>query len=328
MLIDQTLDTEVQRLDPEKVKAMIAAYKLARGDEPNADIEPTSDQLAALAQLLASDTVPYADFAIWGPHGRRLLAKLMYVAFVHAPDGSWQRRELPGPPDFDHWWASWRVLRTAFLLLGADIRALNARYGQAAWFLVYTADVRMRSEQLERVRRTCEQDSSRAEALGLPPTFSKTRPWNDVFRACLLDKSWWDENVRDAALLYLARVRSAEAAADDGTTQPNLSSPAVSAPKSAPKPQRQAPREESDSPAKRRDRDLSVLVDGLYVKNRRGLELCVGFNQGTCHGRSCAKGAAHQCSKCLQEHPLVACSGKLAAATPAKGKGKRKGTRK
>ncbi len=49
--------------------------------------------------LIHTDAVPYADFALWGPFGKRLAIKMIYtmiyIAFVAMPDGTWQRREMP-----------------------------------------------------------------------------------------------------------------------------------------------------------------------------------------------------------------------------------------
>ena len=136
---------------------MFNAYALARGAEPAEDVEPTVEQISAVAQVVAADLVPCADFSILGPHGRRLAGKLNFLAWTFQLDGTWHHRELPGPPSFEHWWASFRVLRTIFLLLdvappelldnyGEMVRSFHLLYGADAWFIIYTADIRMRSE--------------------------------------------------------------------------------------------------------------------------------------------------------------------------------------
>ena len=83
-----------------------------RGAKPKADIEHSEDQISAVAQVVEGGFVPYADFALFGKHGKRMVAKLQYIAFVSLPDGTWQRRELPGPPSYSAWYAAWRVYRT------------------------------------------------------------------------------------------------------------------------------------------------------------------------------------------------------------------------
>ena len=199
-VLDQTLDAPLVPIPPADVRALFASYRAKRGAYPAADIEPTHDQLAALRQVVAADAPPYADFAVFGPHGRRLLQRLAFTSFVYNPDGSWQRRELPGPPTFEAWWSSWRVLRTALLLLdvvdpehldnyGEHVRALNLRYRQEAWFIVYTADVRMRSEHFERLRRVLEERFTAAGQSAASSGFDPKRPWNAVFAEAVLDKT-------------------------------------------------------------------------------------------------------------------------------------------
>ena len=117
VIIDSSLDSELARLPQARARQMFTDYLAVRGAEPSEDVEPTVEQISAVNQVLEADLVPYADFALFGPHGKRLLQKLTLVKRSYLPDGSWQRKELPGPPSFDHWWASFRVLRTTFLLL-------------------------------------------------------------------------------------------------------------------------------------------------------------------------------------------------------------------
>ena len=163
-VLDPTLDAEVVPLGASELKGMHARYKQKRGAQPSPEVEPTDDQLSALAQVLAAGHSPYADFSIFGRHGRRLLQKLQYVAFVLLPDSTWQRKELPGPPNITMWWAAWRVLKTSLLLLeevstevldqyGDFVRDLGEAYGDECWGIIYLADVRMRSEEFPRLLR-------------------------------------------------------------------------------------------------------------------------------------------------------------------------------
>eukprot|EP00969_Alexandrium_andersonii_P106484 4698026-Alexandrium_andersonii.AAC.1 len=71
---------------------MFEKFKAARGEYPHRDMEPTPDHLSAVSQLIESGAPPYVDFSLFGPHGRRLLKKLMFAAFTCL-----QRQELPGP---------------------------------------------------------------------------------------------------------------------------------------------------------------------------------------------------------------------------------------
>ena len=99
------------------------------------------------------------------------------------PDGSRQRKELPGPPSFVCWWASFGVYRTTLLLLdvappeildnfGGMVWSLSFLYDDA-WFVVYNADVRMRSEPFERLRRRADRDQAARRT---------TTPWEQCSR--------------------------------------------------------------------------------------------------------------------------------------------------
>ena len=46
------------------------------GERPRKDAEPTTEQLAAICHLLDNGLPPFADFAVFGPHGHRLERKL------------------------------------------------------------------------------------------------------------------------------------------------------------------------------------------------------------------------------------------------------------
>ena len=227
ILIDPSLDSELVRLPQAKIRQLFTRYEEVRGGEPAEDVEPTVEQISALSQLFSSDLPPYADFSLWGPYGKRMVGKLQYQAWNFQPDGTWHRKELPGPPTFDHWWLSYRVLRTTTLLLemappehldnyGEMVRTFATKYGPTCWWLVYQADVRMRSEHFERLRRAAER--------GTDPKikFDPAKPWFSVYKMAINDKLWWDEHLHQDAVLFLTRVKSAAETADDGTVQPAL----------------------------------------------------------------------------------------------------------
>ena len=232
-VLDPVLDTELVRMAQHLITKLFSDYARKRGAEPSEEIEPTTEQISAMAQVLAADLSPYACFSVFGPHGRRLLQKLTYLCWTYLPSGQWQRRELPGPPCFSYWWECFRVLRTLFLLLdtvdpetvdnyGELIRGFSKQYGDECWSIVYTADVRMRSERFTRLRRQAEGDHSNKLAASLPSTFDVKRPWNTVFSLALADKSWWEEQVHRPAVLFLSRARTEAQLLHDGTAQPAL----------------------------------------------------------------------------------------------------------
>ena len=233
VLIDTAMESELVRLPVLEIRNMYARYVSTRGAEPSEDIEPTTEQLSAVKQVLDSDLPPYVDFALFGPYGKRFLAKLTLAAWSYLPNGTWLRRDLPGPPTFEYWWSSFRVLRTTFLLLGAVdtelldnygelVRGFHNTYGHEAWFIIYMADVRMRNEHFDRSRRHVERDHDRDERAGIKSDFDLSRPWNTVFAKAVADKDWWGDNLHRDAMLYLGRIKTAAQVSGDGTAQPAL----------------------------------------------------------------------------------------------------------
>jgi len=175
VVIDPALEAVLVRLPPSDIRTLYTRYVATHGGEPNEDIEPTIEQISAMAQVVSANMPPYADVSLFGPHGHRLLSKLTYQAWSFQFSGTWQRRELPGPPTFELWWSSFRVLRVVYLLLEIFdaqtiegywefVRTFTQTYGGAAWFIVYNADIRMRAEQWERLRKTAEQAYEAAQS--------------------------------------------------------------------------------------------------------------------------------------------------------------------
>ena len=70
-IVDQTLDAEVLPLEQTEVTRMYESYQQKYGAAPSPDAEPTSDQLAAVRQLVSSGASPYIDMAVYGPQGLR-----------------------------------------------------------------------------------------------------------------------------------------------------------------------------------------------------------------------------------------------------------------
>jgi hypothetical protein len=99
-LVDSTIDSEVIVLTKGRIDAMFTDYRTNRGEFPSPEIEPTDDQLSAVTQLINTGTFPYVELPFFGPYGRRLLRKLTLIFYQYnAPDGSWKRQDLPGPPE-------------------------------------------------------------------------------------------------------------------------------------------------------------------------------------------------------------------------------------
>ena len=73
VIIDPSVDSELVRLPGAKIWQMFTEYEKSRGAEPTEEIEPTVEQISAVKQVLDADLVPYADFSLFGPYGKRSL---------------------------------------------------------------------------------------------------------------------------------------------------------------------------------------------------------------------------------------------------------------
>jgi hypothetical protein len=229
-LVDSTAEAEVVLLDAITLRKMFDDYETTLGESPHEDTEPSPEQLSAVHQLITAGCPPYVDFSLFGPHGGRLLKKLSLVLHHFNPGtGAWQRLELPGPPDHLAWVKSWMVYECALLLLGAVrverlkqyselIRSFLLQYGSSVWPIVYQADVRMRLEQFERLRRGAEIELARLPAgVTQTPTYDPALPWDGVFGLAIRDKAFWDKEVREKCLLFLTRVQGFPQLLSQGT---------------------------------------------------------------------------------------------------------------
>lgn len=176
--------------------------------------DPTIEQLSALWRRTRSLRLPpYVDFAIWTPYGRRVNKNAKYQSFIMQEDGSFLSKMVPGPSSYSQWLASFRVMRSAFIML--DILSLNAlllwenhmerlvgRYSNC-WHLVVEAENKARSEHLGRTRATIKMKMDRGERP--PHGWKEEEPWEIVWRMVLEDNSFWQEQVHIPALAWLAR---------------------------------------------------------------------------------------------------------------------------
>ena len=230
-VVDQGDDQEVDALLAAEFRTSVKRFRACNdGLDPSADEEATPDQLQGMAVKLAQDVVPFADFGVLRPFGQRLERTLKFHARCWDPiKAELVAKELPGPPSVDEWLRSWKVFTFIMLALGAVTRArleryrdkivgLSAKFGRlrgCTWWIIALADQRMRSERMEKLRRMLESDA----AEGRPATaggFDKDRPWDAVFLAAANDSEFWNEEVREAALLFISRVKDREELADPG----------------------------------------------------------------------------------------------------------------
>ena len=201
------------------------------------DQEPSIEQVSALRQILAIATNPYVDFAIWSPHGRRVLRKLVHEGSVWDPtSGKMVTNTHKGPGSFDVWCKGWAVFKNAMLYLEEasvaamdgyrdHIQELSQTY-PTCWFIIYIADCRCRSEQLEYILRDVTTASLSSQEGSRPIQmwdFNEKKPWDFVFKLAVSDENmaqhaFWQKEVHLKCAQYLNRTITFAGAVGDGTT--------------------------------------------------------------------------------------------------------------
>eukprot|EP00971_Amphidinium_carterae_P089753 1777123-Amphidinium_carterae.1 len=108
-------------------------------------------------------------------------------------------------------------------MYGERIRDLHDLLSTRCWWLIYQADMRMRSEKFDRIRRRLESTHQQMLEAGASEeqankTYNKDHPWDIVMRAASNDESatFWSNEVVTKAQLYLTSVKSDSALKDEG----------------------------------------------------------------------------------------------------------------
>jgi hypothetical protein len=127
---------------------------------------------------------------------------MAFTGVITSPGGTLHSVEILGPPCLEEWKQSYDVLFTALIMLDcvrrpalaayrAHICQLHAQYGPRCWALLYQADARCRSENMERLRSQLLTKHNAAVTTGLPSTFDTSHPWDSVWAAATTDKVFW-----------------------------------------------------------------------------------------------------------------------------------------
>ncbi len=104
------------------------------------------------------------------------------------------------------------------------IRKQAEDHGPTCWAITYQADVRMRSEEFDRIRRSMNIDYYILEAdARLLSWFNPADPWNTVIQLTHPDAShkadrFWQVEVEDKCSAYLTQIRTWNQVMDDGTS--------------------------------------------------------------------------------------------------------------
>ena len=350
-VLDQADDSEVELIDAKKIETLLEAWRIAEndGEEPTEEEEATAAQLSALENRIKRQGTTFVDFGIWRPFGNRMGRALKFTVHSLREDGTVAPKELSGPADFGSWSRSWRVFAFAMTVLGQATRTrlsryhdkiakLNAEYPRY-WWVVGLADIRMRSEYIDRTRRDCVK----RHAAGKLPDFDPQMPWDIVFREASLDNDFWAKEVDKKVLLHLTSLASTATLVDDGYgileeapsaivsgtsggkkkqgKRKRSSSSSSEAPKAKKRgarkngkkkpPIEKAPVFNPQAKAgkgKGKGKGGKAKVDGRHVRFE-GTQICWDYNRqaGGC-SEICPMARAHVCELCLGKHRALNCT--------------------
>ena len=182
-VLDQMDDGQFDPLtDQERIEYHMN-YKMVTGGVPADNAEASPDQIAALKTKVDTGAAPYADFAVFVPHGVRFAKLRKFDAQVFV-NNSLQQRVLRGPSNLASWLDSWRVFRTAMLSIKAaapqtlddyanGIQMLcNIHPSADDWGLIYAADEVMRHEIWNKIR----------DEMVLDKEWPEVTPWDAVIK--------------------------------------------------------------------------------------------------------------------------------------------------
>ncbi len=212
-LIDQSDDSELLPPSTQEVNIWLQNYVAVMGAAPQEAEEPSPSQLAGLSKRVFRDGgPPYVDFGVYGPYERKLAKTLKCRVFTPLGDGSFLQKELPGPPTYQAWLASWRVFRTSCLMLDIVNLAALEVYGKhveklvlqwpSCWGLIYAADDLARAERLEKLRRRFTVEAGLGRQV--PRDWNEAKPWSCLFTELTKDESFWSEKVHIPASAWVA----------------------------------------------------------------------------------------------------------------------------
>jgi len=112
LVLVQGDDSEVAPPGEQQARTWAANYFNAKQADPPEERDCTLEQCAVLSQRVTGGMLPYADFAVVGPFGRRAERQNKFRTWIPAGDGTYMTKEIPGPENFRQWQASWRAFST------------------------------------------------------------------------------------------------------------------------------------------------------------------------------------------------------------------------
>ena len=211
-ILDQSDDTEFIIAGEHQKQLWLQTFINKTGGLPLEAEEPSTEQISALQKRITAGLGPYADFALFLPYGKKAIRAQKYRTYLPSPEGGYIMKEVPGPSSFVQWQASFRVYRTALLMLEVATMATLVAYEshveklsrlyQGAWHLIVAADDLARADHLTRLRVAVQMDVH--NGITPPPCWDTSNPWEALFRLLVKDQTFWQEQVHVPANAWLA----------------------------------------------------------------------------------------------------------------------------
>lgn len=293
-VIDQGSDVEIEQLDQVALQRARRLYVHSEGDAPLEKEEVTDSQLSCLAAQINLGLAPFVDMGVWGPYGERLARQMKFTSQV-LKDGQWKSVEIPGAASVKAWEESWRIFRTAAIMLNVASSAVLDRYSTEfkqrvseypdCWHIGAQADIRCRSEWWPAEKRRQEEFHAAHPQLS---AYNTGQPWNSVIKASANNQEFWHKEFEKQALLYQLNGPKAMRAAPEPPRATGFT-PGSSTDKRPHEPRRR---------------------DGRYFKSREGVNIHYDWSRqedGCTNDGPCPKGMAHVCEWCRQPHRAIHC---------------------
>ena len=302
-ILDQGSDQETEMLPLDTLQKMRRNFVMLEGDNPLEQEEVTDAQLSCLYAKLQSQQTPFVDMGVFGPYGDRIARAMKFVS-QQWKDGQWKAVELPGASNLETWEQSWRIFRTACLMLGVATSAVLDRYAAefrqrvndhpGVWHLAAQADIRCRSEFWpQELRRQQAFHESQPQLSAYVPEM----PWNSVIKASANNREYWNREFEKPALMYSMQGAKATPAKP---TPPGMIAVSPDAPNPTAASSAGGDKKRSFDPQRK---------DGRYFKSRFGVNICYAWSRSKdgCSNTKCERGMAHVCEFCRQPHRTVDC---------------------
>ena len=353
-VVTQVGTTLVKLMPQAEYDALFPLYVKACGAPMAEDSEPTRVQMSAYKANIRDKDTLYVDLAVWGPNADRS-EKLRAMEGVRLDgNGRLVPLVLYGPPDAKTWLKRYKSWRNSTIMLEHISPEMLDRYPDRVmhfadtypdylWPLLYQADVRARSDHLNRLARKAREEKRAAEEEGSRHPYNREKPWEYPWRQLVLHSSdFWEREFKEPA--HAVRMKWKELHEElDGDAPVASSLPASSLTTGTCVPTSTAqktatnippvPDATHERPARAKRPALAIMdaapcaeewLLGWRRSNNQGTSLCCGFQHGTCTSAvksRCSKDGkkAHQCAICLDNrHGAKACDKKKPEDAKAK----------